>query len=85
MIAFWGGYIFIISAVLFAVTMYFAIKIEKYKKDHDIQTDKETVAFTEGKRLDKLEKTIDYKQRAGKLPGTADFPALCFWYPASFI
>ena len=37
---------------LFAVGMYFAIKIEKYKKKYDIQTYKEIVAFTEGKKFE---------------------------------
>lgn len=54
----------IIFGVLFAVTMYFALKIEKMKKDNDIQTYKEIVSFTEGKRLDEIQKN----QEIGKRP-----------------
>jgi cytochrome b subunit of formate dehydrogenase len=54
----------IIFGVLFAFTMYFAFKVERCKKDNDVQTFKEIVAFTEGKRLDEIEK---YKE-AGKRP-----------------
>lgn len=50
--------------VLFGVTMYYAAKIEKQKKRHDIQTYKEILAFTEGKRLDEIQKSVE----AGKRP-----------------
>jgi transcriptional regulator with XRE-family HTH domain len=60
---FLGYYGLIISAVLFAVTMYFAFKIEKYKKVNDIQTFKEIIAFTEGKRLDEIERNQEYGKR----------------------
>lgn len=49
---------------LFGVGMYFAIRIEKYKKKYDIQTYKEIVAFTNGKSLDEIEKA----REAGKRP-----------------
>lgn len=42
--------------VLAGVTMYFAFKIEKIKKQHDIQSYKEIVAFTKGERLDEISK-----------------------------
>lgn len=54
----------LISAVLWGISMYYAIKIEKYKKANDIQTYKEIVAFTEGKRLDEIEKA----KESGKRP-----------------
>lgn len=41
---------------LFGIVMYFAVRIEKYKKKYDIQTYKEIVAFTDGKSLDEIEK-----------------------------
>ena len=44
--------------------MWWAWRIEKYKKAHDIHTYKEIVAFMEGKRLDELEKN----QEIGKRP-----------------
>lgn len=40
---------------LFGIGMYFAVKLEKYKKKYDIQTYKEIVAFVEGKSLDEIE------------------------------
>jgi len=46
------------------VGMWWAWRIEKYKKAHDIHTYKEIVAFMEGKRLDELEKN----QEIGKRP-----------------
>ncbi len=49
--------------IIFAVTMYFALKVEKIKKDNDIQTYKEIVAFTEGKRLDEIQKQREIGKR----------------------
>ena len=59
-----GWYAFIPWAALAAVTLYFALKVEKVKKDNDIHTYKEIVAFTEGKRLDEMET----QQEIGKRP-----------------
>ena len=41
----------IIWLCLFAITLYTASKIEKFKKNHDIQTYKEILAFIDGKQL----------------------------------
>lgn len=49
--------------VVFGIAMYFAIRIEKYKKKYDIQTYKEIVAFTEGKSLDEIEKAREEGKR----------------------
>jgi len=57
----WFGMVLYIG--LFAVGMYFAIKIEKYKKKYDIQTYKEIVAFTEGKSLNEIEKAREEAKR----------------------
>jgi len=48
---------------LFGIGMYFAVKVEKYKKKYDIQTYKEIVAFTEGKNLDEIEKAREEAKR----------------------
>lgn len=48
---------------LFAVTFYFAHRIEKQKKAYDIQTYREILAFTEGKRLDEIEKAREEGKR----------------------
>lgn len=50
--------------ILAAVTLYYGHRIEKQKKEHDIQTYREIVAFTEGKRLDEIEKNREYGKRA---------------------
>ena len=41
----------IIWLCLYAITLYTASKIEKFKKSHDIQTYKEILAFIDGKQL----------------------------------
>ena len=59
-----GVWAFIPWEIIWAVSMYFAFNVEKVKKDNDIQTYKEIVAFSEGKLLDDI-----YKQREiGKRP-----------------
>lgn len=59
------GYVGIaVWAVLAAVTLYYALRVERQKKQYDIQTYKEIVAFTEGKRLDEIEKA----RESGKRP-----------------
>lgn len=50
--------------IVWMVSMYFASKIEKNKKDNDVQTYKEIVAFSEGKLLDDIHK----QQEIGKRP-----------------
>lgn len=49
--------------ILFAITMYWAVRVEKQKKKHNIQTYKEIVAFTEGKRLDEIQKQVEEGKR----------------------
>lgn len=53
----------LISAALYAVSMFYALKLEKFKKKFDIQTYREIVAFTEGKKLDEIEKTRESGKR----------------------
>lgn len=52
-----------VFVLLFVVTMIYAIKIEKYKKDNDIQSYKEIVAFMEGKHLDEIQKSREIGKR----------------------
>ena len=54
LLKFIGFYAFIPCFGLGLGAMIFAIKIEQIKKHHNIQSYKEIVAFTEGKRLDEL-------------------------------
>ena len=60
----WKGLGLVFYLCLFAIGMYFAVRIEKYKKKYDIQTYKEIVAFTNGKSLDEIEKA----REEGKKP-----------------
>lgn len=54
----------IIAVLLWAVTMVYAVKVEKIKKDNNISTYKEIVAFSEGKTLDE----ITTQREIGKRP-----------------
>ena len=49
--------------IIWAISMYFAYKVEKVKKDNDVQTYKEIVAFYEGKRLDDIHKQREIGKR----------------------
>lgn len=62
---FWwiGSWALIPFGILWVIAMYFAFKIEKIKKDHDIQTYKEILAFCEGKRLDDMQKQREIGKR----------------------
>lgn len=63
LLKFIGLYGFIPYFILMACAMFFAIKVEKIKKDNDIQTYKEILAFTEGKRLDEIAKIEERAKR----------------------
>ena len=43
--------------------MYYALKIEKFKKEYDIYTYKEIVAFYEGKKLDEIQRQREIGKR----------------------
>lgn len=49
--------------VLMGVTLYFALLIEKKKKQFDIQTYREIIAFTEGTKLDEISKAREEGKR----------------------
>lgn len=57
-------YAYILYGIFFVITMFWALKVEKIKKENDIQTYKEIVAFSEGKKLDEIHKMVE----AGKRP-----------------
>ena len=59
-----GVWAFIPWGIIWAISMYFAFEIEKVKKDNDVQTYKEIVAFTEGKRLDDIQKQREIGKRS---------------------
>ena len=54
----WG-----IWAVIAAVTLYYGIRVEKFKKKHNVQTYKEILAFTEGKTLTEIEQAREDGKR----------------------
>ena len=54
---------FIPWGIIFAVAMLFAFKVEKVKKDNDVQTYREIVAFSEGKLLDDIQKQREMGKR----------------------
>lgn len=57
----WGMAAYLLIA---AMGMFFAFRVEKHKKKHDIQTYKEISAFMEGKSLEEIEKV----RESGKRP-----------------
>ena len=59
-----GLWAFIPWGIVWMVSMYFVSKFEIIKKDNDVQTYKEIVAFSEGKLLDDIYK----QQEIGKRP-----------------
>ena len=58
------GYVgMIIWGVLMLITLYVAFKVEKKKKQFDIQTYGEIIAFTEGRKLDEIAKAREEGKR----------------------
>ena len=62
--AFMGWYGMMPWSVVYAVAVCFSFKAHKVKKENNLSTYKEIVAFMEGKRLDEIEK----QQEIGKRP-----------------
>ena len=58
-----GRWAFIPWGMMLVITLYFAVRVEKVKKNNDIQTYKEIVAFTEGKKLDEIQKQREIGKR----------------------
>lgn len=58
-----GVWAFIPWGIIWAGAMYFAFRVEQVKKDNDVQTYKEIVAFSEGKRLDDIQKQREIVKR----------------------
>lgn len=56
-------YAFIPLGIVYIITMFWALKVEKLKKDNDIQTYKEIVAFSEGKKLNMIDKRVEIGKR----------------------
>jgi transcriptional regulator with XRE-family HTH domain len=56
-------YALIPMGIVFAPTMWAALKIEKIKKNNDIQTYKEILAFNSGEKLDEIQKQREIGKR----------------------
>ncbi|MFL1470997.1 helix-turn-helix domain-containing protein [Paraclostridium bifermentans] len=54
---------FLIFILIWLVSMYYASKVERHKKNHDVKTYKELNAFLEGRTLEGNEKYIEYGKR----------------------
>lgn len=79
----WGGAAYLI---LIAVGMYYAVRVEKYKKKYDIQTYREIVAFTEGRSMDDIEKARESGKRPyQKILLAVGSALLCFAFTALMV
>ena len=65
-----------IFLAVWIILMYYARRIEKYKKKYDIQTFKEIIAFTQGESLDELEKVAEVAKRPYQKPIIVAFVCL---------
>ena len=59
-----GLYGLIPELLLWGSAMYFALRLERIKKANNVQSYRENLAFSEGKRLDEIEQKVE----AGKRP-----------------
>ena len=56
-------YGFVIWSIIAIASMYYAIKVDKHKKNNNVKTYKEIVAFLDGKHLDEVQKHQEYGKR----------------------
>lgn len=68
LVMFWKWFGMALYLCLFGIGMYFAVRIEKYKKKYDIQTYREIVAFSSGKSLNEIEKAREEGKRVYQKP-----------------
>lgn len=68
LVMFWKWFGMALYLCLFGIGMYFAVRIEKYKKKYDIQTYREIVAFSSGKSLNEIEKAKEEGKRVYQKP-----------------
>jgi transcriptional regulator with XRE-family HTH domain len=54
---------FTLWAFIALITLLYSYKVDKFKKDNDVQTIKEIIAFIDGKRLDEINKNREYGKR----------------------
>ncbi|CEQ08945.1 DNA-binding protein [[Clostridium] sordellii] len=54
---------FVIWIIIAIASMYYAIKVEKHKKDNNVQTYREILTFIDGKNMDEVQKHQEYGKR----------------------
>ena len=64
LIKWFGLYGLIPELLIWGAAMYFALRLERIKKANNVQSYREILAFSEGKRLDEIEQKVE----AGKRP-----------------
>ena len=62
--SFWGFLGLSRWAIMYIISMFYAMRIEKFKKNHDIQTFKEIIAFSEGRTLNEMQKNQELGKRS---------------------
>ena len=76
----WGGVPgIVIWGLLFAAALFFAVRLEKVKKEQDIHTYREIVAFSNGEKLDGIEKAREEGKRRYQLVAAALLCAAAGW------
>lgn len=60
---FMGNTGFVIWIIIAIASMYYAIKVEKHKKDNNVQTYREILTFIDGKNMDEVQKHQEYGKR----------------------
>ena len=71
--------------IIWGIAMYFAFMLEKIKKDNDVQTYKEIVAFSEGQLLDDIQKQREIGKRQFRLMNVLKdtaYPCLLYTSPS---
>ena len=53
-----------ISCLIYAITMFYALRIEKFKKQHNLRTFRQIVAYDQGRSLSEIEEA----EERGKAP-----------------
>lgn len=88
LLKFMGWYGMIPWCIIFGITVYFAFIADKVKKDNNISTYKEIVAFTEGKRLDEIEQQREIGKRPYQtimyMTGSAVIAFIVVYFMAKF-
>ena len=64
LILYLDGYGIAISCLIFAIAMFYALRIEKFKKKHNLRTYRQLVAYEQGRSLSEIEEA----EERGKAP-----------------